>query len=602
MTMERVTGMAYHAAGYDRQSEARKNQSATSPAVQRANNRAEAERRARAGEDIVWVGHFSEALGTSAFRSDKERPEFERLLTACRTGTVNMIIVDYVSRFSRLEVMDAIPIVSELLNLGVVIVSTSEGTFRKGNLMDLIHIIMRLDAAHNESRNKSRAVKGAHEMAKRLGGFMGKPPYGFELYPVEVPNPDNPKQIIVIQKLRHARAKLPGPLKTEGDVLRQAANLFEADMGGATQNRRGEGNRAGSLNGICVGFREAKVPTRGQIVGKKTADSEWDPAALKRMLRDPLIAGYDRDPIKNDAGKVTGYKIKRDPVTMRPVELECGPIIPPAQWWKIQPGLDATGRGKGQSRSTEQALLSAMDRLWCECDNVMVGHRKLANPSKSSYHCKRGNKIKPGQHEGTVTINMIGLDDYVTRRVFALIMTAEDDPETADILAEAARRWGVLHEAPERAGERSELLAERADAVRALEELYADRKAGGYSGKIGRRAFLTAEAEASMRMDAAEERLAELDESATPTLPIAEWTARDDDWDGDPIGKGTWWHKASIDDRRELIRLFIDRITVRKSNVIGSAPGKKAIIGPRVEITWAEPPAKEDEDAEDMAA
>lgn len=519
-------------------------------------------------------------------------------------GHVNMIIVDYVSRFSRLEVMDAIPIVSELLNLGVVIVSTSEGTFRKGNLMDLIHIIMRLDAAHNESRNKSRAVLGAHAMAVRLGGFMGKAPYGFELYPVQVPNPDNAKQTITIQKIRHARAKLTGPLKTQPDVLREAATLFQAGMGKRVVAKRGHASPH-SLNGICVGFRTRGVPTRGQVVGKATADSEWDPASLKRMLRDPLIAGFERDPIKGPTGKVTGYRIRRDPVTMRPIETECGPIIPPEQWWAIQPGLDAVGRGKGQSQSGEQALLSAMDRLYCECDNVMVGHRKLAMPSKSSYQCKRGNKVKPGQHPGAVTINMPNLDDYTARRIYALILTAEGDPETGDILAEAAKRWGVLHEAPEKRGERSELLAARADASRALEELYEDRAAGAYAGKIGQRAFRTAQADASLRLEAAEERLAELDDSATPVLPIGEWLSHDlapDDKDFDIIGPGSWWAKASTDDRRELVRLFIDRITIKKSDVIGSAPGRPALVESRVEITWAEPEPEDSEEDESLAA
>ncbi|MBA9050775.1 MULTISPECIES: recombinase family protein [Streptomyces] len=598
MITERVTGMAYHAAGYDRQSQERNNRSATSPAVQRANNRAEAERRKSRGDEIVWVGHYSEKLGTSAFRADKERPEFERLLNDCRKGIVNMIIVDYVSRFSRLEIMDAIPIVTELLNLGVVIVSTSEGEFRKNSLMDLIHIIMRLDAAHNESRNKSRAVKGAHDLAKRLGGYVGKVPYGFELEPVSLPNPDNPKQVIVIQRLRHSPKKLTGQYKSLPAVMLEAAERFEKGMDGG-RNVKGEGNSPYSLNGICVHFREAKVPTIGQLTGKKTADSQWDPATLKRMLRDPFYAGFDRDPIKGANGKVTGYRIKRDPVTMRPVELECGPMIPPALWWKIQPGLEQTGRGKGQSQSVEPALLSAMDRLYCECSNVMVGHRKTANPRKSSYHCKRGNKILPGQHEGTVTINMYATDEHIARSIFARIQMAEVDDETADILAEAARRWGTLNEAPEQAGERAELLAQRADAVQALEELYEDRRAGGYSGKMGRRAFLAAEAEHTMRMEGAEERLAQLDEAATPILPVETWLEHDlsaDDEGYDPIGPGSWWDRASVEDRRELVALFVDRIVIRKSKVIGSAPGRPAIIGPRVEITWAQAPQVEDDE------
>ncbi|WP_369190168.1 recombinase family protein [Streptomyces sp. R08] len=598
ITAERVTGMTYHAAGYDRQSEARANKSAASPAVQRANNRAEAERRKNQGADVVWVGHFSEKLGTSAFRSDKERPEFERLLNACRKGTVNMIIVDYVSRFSRLEVMDAIPIVTELLNLGVVIVSTAEGEFRKNSLMDLIHIIMRLDAAHNESRNKSRAVSGAHALARSLGGYVGKVPFAFELEPEALPNPDNPRQVIVIQHLVHSRMKLTGQYKSAPAILREAARRFHEGMGQRT-HKRGEGHRPGSLTGICASFARDRVPTIGQMTGKKTADSAWDPATLRRMLRDPLYAGFDRDLIKNAAGKVTGYRIKRDPMTQRPIELRCGPIIDPKVWWAIQPGLESTGQGKGQAQGTAPALLTAMERLYCECTSVMVGHRKTANPSKSSYHCKRGNKVIPGTHEGTCTINMYATDDFVARAIFARIQMAEVDEETAEMLAEAARRWGVLNEAPEQAGERTELTAARADAARALEELYEDRKAGLYAGAIGTKAFRAAVAEHTLRMNGAEERLAELDEAATPTLPIESWLSNDlsaDDEGYDPVGEGSWWHGASVDDRRELVALFIDRIVINKSKVIGSAPGRPAIIGPRISIEWAKPPVEDDED------
>ncbi len=614
MTLERVTGMTYHAAAYERQSQERKDGSAASPAVQRRNNRAEAQRRADAGEDIVWVGHFTEKLGTSAFYSNKERPEFERLLTACRNGHVNMIIVDYVSRFSRLETTDAIPIVTELLGLGVVIVSTSEGTFRKGNLMDLIHLIFRLDAAHNESRNKSRAVQGAHNLARELGGYVGKPPYGFEMYPEQVPNPARPSEMITIHKLRHARQQLlSGPFPTEGDVMRYAARMFYEGMSDKRVPKRGQ-SLPGSISGICSGFMASDVPTRGATVGKKTADSAWDPASLKRMLRDPLLAGFQREvvyavrPDGTPSRTVEGYRILRDPLTMEPLPTECGPIVEPWLWRAIQPGLAAVGRGKGQSQPVEQALLSAMDLLDCECSTVMVGHRKAADPRKSSYECKRGRKVIPGTHEGSVTINMMNLDDYVARRIYALIQTAEGDPETGDILARAAQRWGVLHEAPEKRGERAELLGLRAEAAEILTTLYADREAGGYRGKMGQRAFLAAEGGAIIKMEAAEERLAELDDAATPTLPIGEWLSHEltpDDDGYDVIGPGSWWAKADINDRRELVKLFVDKIVIKKSPTDGSgrpAPGRHSPIEPRVSITWAQPEEDDSEEGEALAA
>ena len=50
--------------------------------------------------------------------------------------------------------------------------------------MDLIHLIMRLDAAHNESKNRSAAVYGAKQLAKEAGGYIGgTAPYGRDLTP-----------------------------------------------------------------------------------------------------------------------------------------------------------------------------------------------------------------------------------------------------------------------------------------------------------------------------------------------------------------------------------------------------------------------------------
>lgn len=94
-------------------------------------------------------------------------------------GRVNVMIVYNISRLSRLEPRDAIPIVNELLSLGVTIVSTTEGVFRPGDTMDLIHLIFRLDAAHQESKNKSTTVRDTAALARGLGGYVGgKAPYG----------------------------------------------------------------------------------------------------------------------------------------------------------------------------------------------------------------------------------------------------------------------------------------------------------------------------------------------------------------------------------------------------------------------------------------
>ncbi|MEW2406458.1 recombinase family protein [Streptomyces griseoviridis] len=604
--------MTWHAAGYDRQSFAKLSGSVASPATQRAANKAKAEQIARelAREDqtVKWVGHFSEAPGTSAF-TGKERPEFNKILAACRAGQVNMLIVHYISRLSREEPLDVIPIVTELLNIGVVIVSVNEGTFRKGNLMDLIHLIMRLHASHEESRNKSIAVKGTKELQKALGGHVGSVPYGFDTITELVPNPNDNNKPVAIQKLVHGAKKWDGKHETEPAVIRWVWGEIKAHMDEPFKGG-GQGSfHPGSINGLTTRLWQDKVPTRGETVGKKRAGSEWDPSVLKRILRDPRIAGFQADVVyktKPDGsqGGFSHYRIRRDPVTMRPLELECGAIIPPHEWFELQTWMDGRGRGKGQYRG--QSLLSAMEVLYCygsgEIDpetgysngKTLSGNlREGPGANKASYTCKCPKR----NHDGSVcSIAIHNLDPYVVGRIFARIAavdpTDEDDHDTVAMLHEAAQRWGRINEAPETAGQRSELLAERADAMRALEDLYADKLAGGYKGPMGRRAFLNEEAQHTLRMQGAEERLRELDASKSPVLPVQEWLGKPG---SDPLGEDSWWARADLSDKRQFVKLFLDRIEIKKLEPGAQRPGRVPDVRSRVVLHWAKPAVEEDE-------
>jgi DNA invertase Pin-like site-specific DNA recombinase len=560
--------MDVHAAVYGRQSSERENKSEASTATQRARGVEEAERRNATKIELY------EDLGISAF-SGIERPDFERMLRDCRTGKVNMIVVYYISRLSRLDPLDAIPIVSELLNLGVTIVSVTEGEFRKGNLMDLIHLIMRLDAAHSESKNKSVAVSGAKRAARELGGFTGgRTPYGFKMVPATRYNAEG--KPIVIQELHH-NADEAKVIRDIWATIREHRNTVYAPT--QTQTRH-----PGSLTGIAARMNAAKkVPTRGATTGKKQKDSVWDTVTITRILRDPRIAGFAVDLIykaREDGRRsknVESYRILRDPETTRPIQAY-PPIIPPDEWYELQAWLDTRTPGAGLSRGT--SLLSGLDILRCECGAHMSAHSS-AKESNRSYRCgRRPGAIQPGQHAGECTVSQRVLDEYVARRIFALIQTAESDPETLDILWEATRRYGAALEAPERAGERAALVAERADAVAALDELYATRKAGGYRGARGVAMFVAEESEMLSRMEAAEERIRGLEANDTPALPIGEWLPEDPG--ADPIGEGSWWHSASIADRRAFVKLFIRRIVVRKAE----RRGIHASVERRVTIEW----------------
>lgn len=567
MSLGVVSGMDVHAGVYGRQSNERENKSEASTATQRARGIEEANRRNAKKIELY------EDLGISAF-SGVERPDFERMLRDCRSGRLNMIIVYYISRFSRLDPLDAIPIVSELLNLDVTIVSVTEGEFRKGNLMDLIHLIMRLDAAHSESKNKSIAVGGAKRTAKELGGWVGgQAPYGFRMVPATRLNSEG--RPIVVQELHHS--------SEEASIVRTVWATIREHMNAAYDPTQTQGRHPGSLTGIVARMNAEKVPTRGATYGKKTKNSAWDTTTLKRIMRDPRIAGFSVEivyKVRADGTKtknVDTYRILRDPETTRPL-VAYDPIIPAAEWYELQAWLDTRGRGQGLSRQT--TLLSGLGILRCECGSSMAAHSS-AKPSNASYRCGRQpGQAQAGQHPGECTVSRRVLDDYVARRIFGLINTAEEDPETGDVLREATRRFGRALEAPERAGERAALVVERADAAQALEELYATRKAGGYRGARGVQMFVAEETEMLARMDAAEERIRSLEAADTPPLPIREWLPEDPDTD--PVGEGSWWDSATLEQRRAFVRLFVSRITVRKA----ARRGSTTPISERVSVEW----------------
>lgn len=568
-----VTGMSIHAAGYERQSAARANKSEASPATQRAANRGEADRRRAAGADVQWVGHY-EDIGISAFNG-KERPAYERLLKDCRAGRVNMIIVYCISRLSRMEPLDAIPVVTELLNLGVTIVSVTEGEFRKGNLMDLIHLIMRLDAAHNESKNRSAAVNGAKLLAKEAGGYIGgTAPYGRKLTPETRRTPDG-RPIVVQVLTAHPE---------EAKVIRDLWELIKYHKENPHVRQPGDGRvMPGSIGWLAAKLNRDGVPTRGATTGKARKDSGWRPNTLTRILRDPTLAGYHTEPVykmRDDGTRtktVAEYRIVRDehgePVTA------WEPILEAAEWWQLQEWIKvrSTRKWSGFSRN----LLTSTGMLYCECGRSMKSAAAVKPDARqSTYRCSRPTgMVVPGQHTGTSAISQPLLDDYVARRVFAIIETAEDDEAAGDILYEAQKRLGETTEPTETAQERAALVAERADVARALEQLY-DVQDSYTRTEIGRKRWTSDVAAQEDRMAAAEERIAALAALDVPELPIASWLECDSDAiEGDSIGPGTWWAKADLTARRNLLALFVNRVIVRKAETRERAVRGKAWKG-----------------------
>ncbi|MGW2541741.1 recombinase family protein [Kitasatospora sp. NPDC001574] len=566
------------AVSYVRQSSAKPDKTEASPQTQRAKNE---EASARWGA----FGRHYEDIGISGWDPDAVRDGFEEMLADARRGAFQVLIVYNVSRFSRRDVMDAIPMVTELHRLGITIVSVMEGVFAPNDTMALIYLIMRLDAAHQESQNKSQAVRDVKEAQRAEGSWLGgAAPYGLRAE----------KEIrgkISIYTLHHE--------PEEAKNLRRVWATIKRHMGEHIEHGK---RHPGSISGICTDMNERGVPTRGQNTGKERSKSQWMSRTLKGILMNPAISGMSYETIyrtKPDGTRtktVEGFRINRDEEG-RPIMI-CEPVILPGEWFELQEWLAGRGQGQGLARGT--SLLAGLKNLarepmlTCECVRPMTGiNTASAHPkAKPVYRCTRshGQVAAEGEHEGGNAITVNHLDDFVARRIFAVIQTAESDPDTLEILAEATRVFARSLETPQTAGERVAVVAERADATRALTDLFDDHEAGVYSGKIGRDRFLERKAKIEARINAAEARLAELHEPESVTLPIFEWLPEDPS--ADPIGPGSWWYGADLAQRRSFVSLFVRQITVHKaSSRYGHARRSNYDVAERVTLEFVRPAA-----------
>lgn len=553
-----MSPLVQRAGGYVRQSRGRENNSQVSAATQRDANQGHARQ-----IGARWIGSY-EDIGVSAF-SGAERPAFDRLISDCHAGRVNVIIVYYISRLSRADPSDAIPVLADLLNRGVTIISVTEGEFRRDNLIDLVRLIMRLDASHNESKNKSVVVRSAKAAARELGGYLsGKPPYGFGLIPETRMDPEG--RPIAVQVLARR--------DDEAGVIRHVVARILDVAAPAT------------MTGIAAELNGQGVPTRGATVGKMTAGSAWGPRTLARILSDPRIAGFAAEvvyvarprPDGRKSASVAGYRIVCDDEGV-PVKAHQA-IVDPETWFVLQTHLAGRPAQAAPLGSRKLALLSALRILYCECGSPMKSHRHTQRGFRSAYRCTRARGvIRPGEHPGDCTVSQGALDDYVARRVFALVASAENDPDALEVIAEATRLFGLARMEPATAARRGALAVEIDDAARTLGRLYDDREHGGYSGQVGQRRFLAAEQGLTRRIDKLTARLAELDATTTPPLPIGRWLG---DPGEDPVGAGSWWAGATTCERRDFVTFFVRRITIVKSPTRGRATPVEA----RTTIEW----------------
>lgn len=568
-----VSGTMIYAAPYIRQSRRKANKSEASPEDQR--DQTGKYIASVPGAVLVGAGLY-EDIGVSGYDPNAERKGFERLLNDCRAGRVNMIVVHYASRFSRQNYNVVLMQMLELFSLGVRIVSVNEGEFKNDNVMDLMNIIMRFEANHNESRNKSIAVKGTFEKARAAGGWVGgHAPYGFTV------ERRLSKGIAIQVLVPHTTPHKVGPKLSESDVVRLMCQTIRAGFG--TEVPRGERNPA-SLLGVVEMLNEKGIPCRGATKGGVHKDARWAVSTINRCLRDPRLAGYVAEREARNGHK---YRIIRDE-DGSPLIADYEPIIPREEWWELQEWLDGRGQGRGLYR--HDSLLSGLRNadgasvLQCSpgCDKPMSSYTPSASSTTQSRNYRCNYRDSPG-HKGNNSMVQHHLDDYVASRILSRIAQAHNDPDMGDLLAEATKRFASTVTPTTDLRERTRLVTERHEASQALQEAEADYKSVADKGPAVRRAVLEEMDRAEKRLAALDGALRALEDAAKPLLPIDLWCG---DGDGNLTGSGSWWDGASLADRRTFVALFVDRVVVHKTGLRGNR-WKTYDAGERVTLTWA---------------
>jgi hypothetical protein len=197
--------------------------------------------------------------------------------------------------------------------------------------------------------------------------------------------------------------------------------------------------------------------------------------------------------------------------------------------------------------------------------------------NRRSYRCPRLKSDDAGRtHVGGNTISMRALDEYAARRIYARISTADGDEESLSMLLEATRRYAKRTESPVTAGERQAAEMDQRTITEALESLYDREKDPEFANPIGKRRWSEQVISLADRLSAVERQLRDITEAETPRLPIEQWMPEDPDVD--PVGPGSWWHSASMPDRRDFTSLFLSRLTVRK---LEKHPGRPRVLDVR---------------------
>ncbi|GAB3175393.1 hypothetical protein GCM10027162_22030 [Streptomyces incanus] len=572
---------------YERQSHKSETDSQASPKMQRDKSIAHI----NSQDNWVHIDTDYSDVGLSGYDPNVYRPGFERLMEDARARKFDVVVIYMLSRLTRQGAAEALKIQQELAKCGVALVSTQEPFINTSNdnPFGVAFFALIAGLAHQESKNKSKFIRDAFAELKSKGSHSSGPvPYGFEAEPVNVDG-------ITIRKLKPgvtSDAEI-GPDSTPADnvefIIREAESGAKENAIASALTEKGVKTPLGSLDEEEAKARREAARKRRKHGDTDTADCEWSSTVVRRILRDPRLAGFAIGPV--------------DPKTKRREILrgeEGQPVRPhegfmePKRWYDLQALLDGRKRTLRLDRAGTLTFLGSWGVLRCGiCDAGMT-----VSNSDESYVCNLRRSVGDAPKH-VLRIKMKDADGVVAGRLWTRVAALDPDDEgDVELLLAAAERFAVQGADPEAAAELAEQEAQLEHVQQSMRELYRDRKDGLYEGPTGQAAFRDTIRKYQAHEKRCTARIDELKEAATSAtrLPIEEWSAAGE---LDPLAEGGLWECQDVSERRAFLSLFVDSVTVGAATTKRGTAFERA--DGRVEVRWAEP-KKDEEDNESATA
>lgn len=569
---------------YGRQSHKSETDSQASPQMQREKGVAYI----NSQDHWTHTGHY-EDVGLSGYDPNVFRPDFERLLEDARARKFDVVVIYMLSRLTRQGAAEALKIQQELASYGVALVSTQEPFINTSddNPFGVAFFALIAGLAHQESKNKSKFIRDAFATLKAKGSHSTGPiPYGFDVEPVQVDG-----LTVRLLKPGETSSKEIGPDSTPADNVKHIIESAESGMKenaiAAHMTRKGAKTPLGSLDEEAAKGRLKAAQKRRKGGPTDVAKLEWSDKVVRRILRDPRLAGFAIGPVDP---KTRNRTMLRDDEG-QPVRPHEG-FIEPKRWYDLQALLDGRKRTKRVDRAGTMTFLGSWGVLRCGiCESGM----NIAN-ADSSYVCNLRRSVGDASKH-VLRIGMKDADAIVASRLWARVATLdpEDDNDVA-LLATAAERFAVQGTDPQAAEELAEQEAQLLHVRASMEELYQDRRDGLYEGQTGRQAFRDTILKYQQHEARCTSRIDELRTAATTAtrLPIDEWFADSDN--GDPFAPGGLWQRWDVEDKRAFLSLFVDGVTVAPATTRRGTTLERA--DERITVEWATPPEADSDNEE----